>query len=157
VRTALPRPAPSGPVVRGEPSWRGEDVHVGSRFLRSLYIAVGLLSLAVGFIGAFLPLLPTVPFLLVSAYCFAKGSKRLHDWLLSLPHAGPAIREWRSGQVIRPRAKFLATAMIIGGMGWPIVFLVIPAWAKVSMGILGVSVIAFILTRPSRPPGGPPR
>ncbi|MFZ7129258.1 YbaN family protein [Avibacterium avium] len=50
--------------------------------MKAIYIILGFISLALGIIGAFLPLLPTTPFLLLTVFCFAKGSERLHNWII---------------------------------------------------------------------------
>lgn len=54
-----------------------------SKFIKYVYISTGFISLGLGIIGAFLPVMPTVPFLLVTAYCFGKGSKKFNDWFIS--------------------------------------------------------------------------
>lgn len=59
--------------------------------MRFLLLVIGLLALALGAIGLFLPLLPTAPFLLLSALCFARASERLYGWLISHPVFGPPI------------------------------------------------------------------
>jgi len=64
------------------------------RMIRLLYILFGVISLIIGFIGIFLPVLPTTPFLLLSAACFYRGSERLHDWLLNSRLFGPSIRNY---------------------------------------------------------------
>ena len=69
--------------------------------------------MALGLIGAFLPLLPTVPFLLLSAFCFARSSERLHDWLISHRVFGPPIQNWRDQGAIGRRAKIFASASIL--------------------------------------------
>lgn len=51
--------------------------------MKQIYIAIGLLAFGLGAVGAAVPILPTTPFLLVTAYCFTKGSKRFHDWFIS--------------------------------------------------------------------------
>jgi uncharacterized membrane protein YbaN (DUF454 family) len=57
-----------------------------------LFVAVGFLFLALGIVGIALPVLPTTPFLLAASFCFLKGSKRLHRWLMTNKHFGPRIK-----------------------------------------------------------------
>ncbi len=80
--------------------------------MRLIWLVAGLISLALGVIGAFLPLLPTVPFLLLAAICFARSSERLHNWLVTHNVFGPPIADWRENGVIRRRAKFFASLSI---------------------------------------------
>jgi uncharacterized membrane protein YbaN (DUF454 family) len=112
----------------------------------------GLASFSVGVVGAFVPLLPTVVFMLLAAYCFARGSERLHDWLTNHRQFGPAIRDWRENGAIRRPAKRMAMVAIalsfvlsvgIGVADWVL--------AVQAMALGGVSV--FILTRPEGPAG----
>ncbi|MET0371551.1 MAG: YbaN family protein [Sphingobium sp.] len=77
---------------------------------RSFYLAAGLLSVALGTIGAFLPLLPTVPFMILAAFCFARSSPRLEAKLLHHRHFGPHIRRWREHGAISRRGKRAALA-----------------------------------------------
>ncbi|MEC7400315.1 MAG: DUF454 family protein, partial [Pseudomonadota bacterium] len=78
--------------------------------MRRLYLALGLLSLSLGVIGAFLPLLPTVPFLLLAAFLFARGNPAWEKRLLDHPRWGPPIHDWRARRAIGRRAKYLAIA-----------------------------------------------
>ena len=80
--------------------------------VKFLYCSIGLTLVALGFVGAFLPLLPTTPFLLLALMCFAKGSDRLHNWLLAHRLLGKYLREWNNHRVIPMKAKLTATAMI---------------------------------------------
>lgn len=78
------------------------------------YLLLGLVSLLLGAIGAFVPLLPTVPFLLLAAFCFARSSPRLERWLVGHERFGPHIAAWRSQGAISPagkRAAMLAFAV----------------------------------------------
>lgn len=110
-------------------------------------MVLGLLSLGLGFLGAFLPLLPTVPFLLLAAACFANSSDRMHDWLINHNKLGPPIADWRSGGIIRRKAKYLASVSIVLTFG-------IPLWLGFSQTVLTIQaivlcgVILFIWTRP---------
>lgn len=73
--------------------------------MKTLYIALGTLSLALGILGIFLPLLPTTPFLLLTAALYFKSSPRLYNWLLNHKHLGPYIRNFRENKAIPLRAK----------------------------------------------------
>jgi uncharacterized membrane protein YbaN (DUF454 family) len=84
------------------------------RLIRFLWLCAGWLALAAGFIGIFLPLLPTVPFVLLAAWCFSRGSRRWEHWVLHHPRLGPIVRDWREHHAVPLRAKQLATAMMLG-------------------------------------------
>ena len=108
----------------------------------------GLVSLALGVIGIFLPLLPTTPLLLLAAYCFGRGSERLLKWLLEHPRLGPPIRDWREHRAISRRAKILA------GLAMVVVITVslvtdVPRWVLISQVVVLALASAFIFTRPS--------
>ena len=76
---------------------------------RQLFLAAGLVSLALGGIGVILPLLPTVPFVILAAFCFANSSPRLESWLVEHPVFGVHIRNWRERRAITRRGKWAAT------------------------------------------------
>jgi len=82
---------------------------------RALWIGAGVLSLVVGVVGIALPVLPTVPFVLLAAYCFSHGCRRCERWLLEHPQLGPPIRHWRDYHAVPLRAKQVAIAMMAGG------------------------------------------
>lgn len=115
--------------------------------MKWLWFLLAWVCFALGIIGAFLPVLPTTPFLLLSAFLFSKSSPRFHAWLLSLPLAGPSIRDWQDRRVIRPRAKVLCTAMILVSLGatWAYGTVMVPV--KVFLTLLLVSVGTFVVTR----------
>ncbi|WP_150290404.1 YbaN family protein [Sphingobium estronivorans] len=78
--------------------------------LRHFYLFSGFLSLGLGAVGVFLPLLPTVPFMILAAFCFARSSPRLEARLLEHRHFGPHIRRWRGNGAISRRGKKAALA-----------------------------------------------
>ena len=109
-----------------------------------LYNVAGCICVGLGFLGLFLPLLPTTPFLLLAAFCFSKGSKRLHSWLVEHPRMGPIISDWNARRVIRPRVKAAATITLVLIMVPGIAFGTFhPALKATSAGV-GLIVIVMI-------------
>ncbi|MCK6594112.1 MAG: YbaN family protein [Bacteriovoracaceae bacterium] len=117
---------------------------------RHLYLLGGHLTLLLGIAGAFLPVLPTTPFLLLSAFLYSKSSPRIHQWLITHPIIGKPIREWEESGVIRLWAKILATIMISLVIFFKFQRLAIPEWLKIIFSLILVSVLIFIWTRPSK-------
>lgn len=119
--------------------------------MKAFWFLLGCLSVALGILGAALPLLPTVPFLLLAAFCFARSSPRVHAWLVTHPRLGPPIENWRRSGAISRHAKRLASLSMAAA------FLL--AWA-VGAGAVALSVQAgvlclvatFIWTRPEPAP-----
>jgi len=119
--------------------------------MRALYLTCGLSSLVLGFIGVFLPFLPTTPFVLLAGFCFARSSPKLHSWLLSSKLFGRTVADWEKHGVIRPRAKLLATVMITVMIGYPLCLTPLPLAFKIALALTGIAVVSFILSRPSQP------
>ena len=120
--------------------------------MRILWLLLGFLCVALGIIGAVLPVLPTTPFMLLAAFAFAKSSPRLHRWIVDHPTFGPPVRDWQAHGAISRRAKLMApTAMaavlllsLVLGFKWQII-------AIQAATLVAVSV--FILSRPEPPSG----
>lgn len=114
---------------------------------RWLFLALALLSLALGVIGIFLPVLPTVPFILLSAWAAARSSPRLLAWLENHTAFGPMLSEWRRGGVVRRRAKWAATGVM--GASAAIMLVVVPnRWiALLAIGCM-TCVLAWLWRRP---------
>ena len=93
---------------------------------RHLYLAAGLICAALGAIGALLPVLPTVPFLLLAVFCFARSRPEWADRLYAHARYGPALRQWRDRRSISRKGK-LGALSVMGGsalvswltIGWP--------------------------------------
>ncbi|MGI9409707.1 MAG: YbaN family protein [Hyphomicrobiaceae bacterium] len=117
---------------------------------RTLWKLAGTASLVIGVIGIVVPLLPTTPFLLLAAFCYQRGSERLHDWLVNHPRFGPAIRDWRTHGVISRTAKRNAMIAMVAVLGLSILLEIKPWIIAVQFVVLSV-VAAFILSRPSVP------
>jgi len=86
--------------------------------MKLFYNVAGVLAVLLGILGIFLPLLPTTPFLLLASACFARGSVRLHRWLLSHPTFGKYIANFEAGHGIPLKGKIVATVMLWGSMAW---------------------------------------
>ena len=116
-----------------------------SRFVRAMYLAAGFLALFLGILGVVLPLLPTTPFVLLAAACFARGSERFHQKLLANRIAGPIIREWRIYHSIPRHAKRWAYFLMALSFGSS--FLIVPEpWHKGMLVVIG-SILAFYIWR----------
>ncbi|WP_171132671.1 MULTISPECIES: YbaN family protein [unclassified Ruegeria] len=113
-----------------------------------LWAALGLLCVALAMIGVVLPLLPTVPFLLLAAFFFARSSTRLHTWLITHKTFGPMIVDWQQSGAIRPAAKKAATLSVVAVFGFS-VLLSVPTHVLVIQVITLAGVMIFIWTRPS--------
>jgi uncharacterized membrane protein YbaN (DUF454 family) len=119
---------------------------------RTILIISGFLSLAIGVVGIFVPLLPTTPFVLLAAFCFSKSSERLHHWLVHHPRLGPIISDWEQNGVIRLRIKIIATLTMVLLVSYPLLFMAFPILLKIIVVLSIVGVLIFIWTRPSRVP-----
>lgn len=116
--------------------------------MRLVYLLAGLLATAIGAVGVFVPLLPTVPFLLVAAWCFARSSRRLEIWLRGNRWFGPALEDWEREGAISVRAKTIALASIaLGYVGFLIGSRPGPALG-IPVTLVLVACVGFILTRP---------
>lgn len=115
---------------------------------KNLYLLLGYFSVILGVIGIALPVLPTVPFAILSAFCFSKSSPRLHKKILNLPRIGPIVRDWEEHGVISAKGKWLCTFGIGLFLGSSI-FFTERAFIKWTLVATGVVVLVFVLSRPS--------
>lgn len=117
--------------------------------MRHLFLAAGGLFVALGFIGIFLPVLPTTPFLIVAAACFARSSPRLENWLLDHPRFGPLLRQWRERGAIPRKAKLMSLVgcsvgfllFLIGHEPGPIM--------TIAVALLMLVGVTYVFSRPS--------
>lgn len=83
-----------------------------NKAVRWLFMFLGCLAFAIGFVGIFVPLLPTTPLVILAAACWAKGSQRFHDWIVAHPVFGKMVLDWRERRAIPRYAKYLAWSMM---------------------------------------------
>jgi len=119
-----------------------------SSFKRTLWLIAGITSVALGLLGAVLPLLPTTPFMLLAAFCFARGSKRLHAWLLNHPQFGQPIQDWNEKGAIALRVKFLAIMSMLFVLVLSFM-LGVPIHVVIIQVVVLSCVAVFLLTRPN--------
>lgn len=117
---------------------------------RIFWLCLGLLCLALGTIGAFIPLLPTTSFMLVAAFSFAKSSPRLHRWLLSHKMFGPLILNWNMYGAVSLNAKIMSLVSMVFILGLSAAFK-IPLWVIGLQAALIGCVSLFLWTRPAPP------
>jgi hypothetical protein len=89
-----------------------QDIHFVNKVIKVILIIVGTISLGLGILGMVLPVLPTTPFLLLSAAAYARGSKRFYHWLMGNKWFGHYIKNYREGNGIPRKAKITAIAML---------------------------------------------
>ena len=114
--------------------------------MRTLYLLSGLLAVALGVVGIFVPVLPTVPFMLLAAFCFARSNPAWERRILEHPRFGPPVRAWRERGAIGRPAKIAAVLALAASAGIGLWLLPEP-WRWLP---LAVAVIcgAWIATRP---------
>lgn len=117
-----------------------------SKFL----IFIGCLSLFLGLLGIALPLLPTTPFLLLSATCYFHGSDKLYHWLMAHPTLGPYIHSFREEKAIPLRVKVVSVTMVWVTLLYCIFFVVNSLWIKLLLLFLAIAISWHILSYATR-------
>lgn len=116
-----------------------------SPVIRTLYLGAGCTALMLGALGIILPILPTTPFVLLAAACFARGSERFHSKLMTNRYTGPIILEWRLHRSIPRKAKRLA--YIMTALSFSISILIVPEmWQKIMLASIAC-ILTFFLSR----------
>lgn len=110
---------------------------------------LGMIFFIVGAIGAFLPLLPTVPFWIVAAALFSKSSPKMEAWILKQPHVGPMILEWREKKIIRKETKQIASLSIVVMVAPSLIIFQFSMILKVLIMICCLAVVIWIFRQRS--------
>lgn len=119
--------------------------------MRPVLFVIGWAFVGLGAVGVVVPGLPTVPFMLVALWAFARSSRRFHDWLYAHPVFGPPLQDWHDHGVIPVRAKVLAIVTMSASLGYMLFFTDMATWLQVIVLAVMVTGGVFILRRPSRP------
>jgi hypothetical protein len=115
---------------------------------KTLLLVAGWLSLITGLIGVVVPLLPTTPFMLMSAYCFAHSSKRLHDWITGHPRFGPSIRQWQHNRTVNPSTKTKALFLILISFTITLTLTPLPWYGMAALILLALILMGFVARLP---------
>jgi len=124
---------------------------------RWMLISAGMICVGLGALGILLPGLPTTPFLLVAAYCFARSSEHFHDWLLNHRWFGSYVRNFEEGRGMTRPAKATTLLVMWLSFGVTIVFFVPVVVGQAGMFLLAAAVSIYIMRLPTPPPGPNPR
>jgi hypothetical protein len=127
---------------------------VNHRGLRLLLIMAGCLCTALAVLGIFLPLLPTVPLLLLAAACFARGSQRCYRWLLEHRHLGPLIAGYLDGKGIPRRARTKALGLVWVSIPLTVTLVAMPFGGKLLLLGVALGITLYLLRLPIRTESG---
>jgi len=116
-----------------------------STFVKKLLVVIGFASLFLGIIGIAVPLLPTTPFLLLSAACFLRGSDRLYQWLMNNRLFGSYIRNYQEHKAIPLKAKILAISLLWITILYSIIFILESVYIRILLVVIAVAVTLHIL------------
>lgn len=115
-----------------------------NKLIRFLWIILGSIFVAIGYIGIFIPGLPTTIFLIIAAACYVRSSKKLYNWLINNKLFGKYIRDYYEGKGMPFKAKVSAISMIIIFCGFAVIFAIEPLWVDVIVALFGIIGIAYI-------------
>ncbi|MEN8191355.1 MAG: YbaN family protein [Bacteroidota bacterium] len=125
------------------------DKKVNSKTAKYLLITAGTLSIILGFIGIFLPLLPTTPFMLLAAALFSKSSDRFYNWLINNRFFGSFIKNYREGKGISIQVKFISLTSLWLIIGSTIIYAVENIFIKIGLLIIAIGVTIHLLLIPT--------
>lgn len=137
--------------TRMEPQDYSHEVEFhSSTSLRVVLVILGTAFVVIGVIGIFLPILPTTPFMLLAAWCYAKSSRRFYNWIMNNQVFGPIIREWRQHRSIPRRAKRTAMILMPTTFAISIIFFVPLFWVQIGLMCMCIGMLYFMWRIPVR-------
>ncbi|MCK5039151.1 MAG: YbaN family protein [Thermoplasmata archaeon] len=125
---------------------KGDECNKKGRLASAFWVTLGTISLVLGIIGIFLPLLPTTPFLLLSAACYCRGSDKMHTWLVEHKLFGKYIKDYEEQRGIRKRVKAIAILTMWASIIFCIVFFVQEFIIHIALFIIAFLVTMYLLS-----------
>jgi len=120
-----------------------------SKIKKGLFVVAGTISLGLGLVGIVLPVLPTTPFLLVSAACYYKGSERLHRWMLDNRLFGDYLRNYKEGKGIQPRTKIFTLILLWSVISFSALFMLNNVIIQIILFATAIGVSIHIIALPN--------
>ena len=117
-----------------------------NQLLKLILITAGTIFVGLGIVGIFLPILPTTPFLLLAAACYARSSKRFYDWLLDNKWFGAYIKNYREGRGVPLKVKVFTVSLLWITILFSVFFVVSDFWIKIILIVISIGVTIHILT-----------
>ena len=125
---------------------QNENNKKSNQIIRAILLITGTISLLIGIIGIFIPLLPTTPFLLITAACYARGSDRFYNWLLCNKLFGNYIKNYREGKGVALNIKIISLSLLWTTILFSAVFVVSALLIKIILITIAIAVTIHILT-----------
>lgn len=122
------------------------DTKKSNQIIRAILLITGTISLVIGIVGIFIPLLPTTPFLLITAACYARGSDRFYNWLLCNKLFGNYIKNYREGKGIALNVKIISLFLLWTTILFSVVFVVSALLIKIILITIAIAVTIHIFT-----------
>ena len=127
------------------PKWGSNEI-MEDTLLKGILVAAGTFFLVLGIIGIFIPLLPTTPFLLLAAACYAKGSKKFYAWLINNKWLGRYITNYREGRGIPFTVKILSITLLWLTILFSTIIIVSNILVRIILIIIAIGVTIHILS-----------
>ena len=118
---------------------------ISNRLIRGVLIIAGTFFVGLGVLGIFLPLLPTTPFLLLAAACYARSSKRFYNWLLNNKWFGNYIKNYQEGKGVPLKVKILSISLLWIAIIFSAVFIVSILFVRIILILVAIAVTIHIL------------
>ena len=120
--------------------------------MRAIFVALGAICVVLGAVGTIVPGLPTTPFLLLAATCFARGSRRAHAWILRNRVFGPIIRTWQRERAVSRRVKGVSSVMVIAAVIVSMIWGVHALPLRIMLAAIGTVGLVVLLSLPTSRP-----